>query len=76
MEPFSLLTVSETGKLPADEYVTTGFSSVLVDGVPPSKVHEREMTRPVDMSEKLTLPPTATECESAVKSAAGADVPS
>ena len=70
--PAEFETTNLTANVPFSEYVTTGFCSVEVSGVPPAKVHCLVSGKFLLMSVKCTEPPTSTIALSHIKLATGA----
>ena len=55
--PAGAVTTKDTSKIPAVLYVTKGFCSVLVAGVPPSNVHSQAVTLSEEASVNCTSSP-------------------
>ena len=70
-EPKALDATNVTEYTPGSSYVTVGFCSFEVAGVPPSKVHCHDVGMLVDKSVKFTEPPIDTNVSDAEKSASG-----
>ena len=58
--PAGAVTTKDTSKIPAVLYVTKGFCSVLVAGVPPSNVHSQPVTLSEEASVNCTSSPSHT----------------